>query len=287
MVDYNKLFEEINTLVSEQFQKHKKQIQQITSSSSNDIQVDKLSILWNDITNEISELTNDWSSRPNSILENISPIDHFESVDDFQEVLSAYLLCAKILSTDIPEFIIRKLCYFENGLNTLISLATNKDMISSTDEDLNICLSSITSLATFESSKIAKALVEFMQTLDNKYENVLDTLVQSLVLMRNHSIDLLVDVLNTRTSFNDCHEHMLSALSKIGAFEKSDKIYKCLKSSFLKIENKSFGALILSDYGDGRAIPALRGYAEKNKDTIEKNVHFDIKYAVEQLGGTL
>jgi len=51
------------------------------------------------------------------------------------------------------------------------------------------------------------------------------------------------------------------------------------------MSNKVLGAACLAAYGDGRAIPALRGYIEKNRNTIDSVTFFEIKGAIEKLGG--
>ena len=41
------------------------------------------------------------------------------------------------------------------------------------------------------------------------------------------------------------------------------------------------------DYGDGRAIPMLKGYVNRNKDTISRDLFYEIMSAVQNLGGDI
>jgi len=66
-----------------------------------------------------------------------------------------------------------------------------------------------------------------------------------------------------------------------------DSIYRTIKSTFLKMENKIFGAICLGNFGDGRAIPVLRGYIEKNRNTIDFETFLEIKSSIYRLGGNI
>ena len=46
-----------------------------------------------------------------------------------------------------------------------------------------------------------------------------------------------------------------------------DVVYACIKDTFIKMDDKIIGAICIGDLGDGRAIPFLRGYVEKNMDS--------------------
>ena len=73
----------------------------------------------------------------------------------------------------------------------------------------------------------------------------------------------------------------------VGRSDKSDRIFYKLKDAFKKIKNKRIGAECLANYGDGRAIPLLRGYTERYIDNISPDEYYEIKLAVERLGGSM
>lgn len=64
-------------------------------------------------------------------------------------------------------------------------------------------------------------------------------------------------------------------------------IMGCLKEYFLKYEKVVLGASNLAEYGDSRAIPALRGYAQRHMALLDKETFYEIKSAVERLGGNM
>ena len=82
-------------------------------------------------------------------------------------------------------------------------------------------------------------------------------------------------------------EQLVMALSDAARGSGSEEVYRCLKSAFLNMSDKSVGAYCLGNYGDGRAIPALRGYLTKNKGSIGKDTFFDIISAIKRLGGSI
>ena len=75
-------------------------------------------------------------------------------------------------------------------------------------------------------------------------------------------------------------------LPGLASVNKSDSVYKLLKNSFLRMENKILGASALSEYGDGRGIPVLRGYIEKNLQSIDRETFYELKKSIEILGGS-
>ena len=41
------------------------------------------------------------------------------------------------------------------------------------------------------------------------------------------------------------------------------------------------------EYGDGRAIPMLKGYVNRNKHSIDRDLFYEIMSAVQNLGGDI
>jgi hypothetical protein len=93
------------------------------------------------------------------------------------------------------------------------------------------------------------------------------------------------EFLSGRDIFVDNDFHLIIAMIEIDSGRKSEKLYKLLKESFRKTTNKGLAARCIADYGDGRAVPLLRGYLERNMDNLDKHTVLDIKSAVLALGG--
>ncbi|HOJ11298.1 MAG TPA: hypothetical protein PK733_11995 [Clostridiales bacterium] len=111
----------------------------------------------------------------------------------------------------------------------------------------------------------------------------------ALVSIGENAIRPLIDILTNTNEYGEPHEYLAMALADIGKDNRSDEIYRCLKKMFLKYDKdkKNITSDCLAVYGDGRAIPALRGYIEKNLDRIDEDIFYAVKIAIDKLGGNM
>ncbi len=103
------------------------------------------------------------------------------------------------------------------------------------------------------------------------------------------SVPFIIDKLesNTDTGLTGPFEDLVIILSRIGKENPSEDIYLALKHAFRYMQNKVYAVICLAEYGDGRAIPMLKGYVNRNKDTIERDLFYEIMSAVRNLGGDI
>lgn len=80
-------------------------------------------------------------------------------------------------------------------------------------------------------------------------------------------------------------EYLLIALTDIGKDKPCEDIYRCLKNSFLTMENQIIGTICLGDYGDGRAVAFLRGWVLKHPEVTDKAILSEIYSSIKRLGG--
>jgi hypothetical protein len=90
-----------------------------------------------------------------------------------------------------------------------------------------------------------------------------------------------------QAEYKPAHEYLLIALTDIGKICPDDRIYRCLRESFRKMKNKAIGAICLGDYGDGRAVPVLRGWLDQNPDLADRQIFYEVISAIRRLGGTV
>ncbi|NMB95129.1 MAG: hypothetical protein GYA02_00715 [Clostridiaceae bacterium] len=109
----------------------------------------------------------------------------------------------------------------------------------------------------------------------------------ALISIGEPAIRPLLDLLTKTEEYNDYHEYLAMALANIAKDYKSEEIYKCLRKMFRKHNNKIVMADCLAHYGDGRAIPALRGYIEKNIDNVDPDTLYSFGLAIKELGGSM
>jgi hypothetical protein len=100
-------------------------------------------------------------------------------------------------------------------------------------------------------------------------------------------IEYIRKSIREKADLGPAQEYLLIILTDIGKIWPEDDIFNCIKDCFRKMSNKAIGAICLGDYGDGRAIPALRGYLEKNPQMSDRQVLAEVLSAIRRLGGDI
>ena len=229
----------------------------------------------------------EWENTPADEINGITPLEYFNGINDFEELIDLFKAGAVICDDDLPEALLNKLKSFgDEAVEYLMQLAFDKECQNLNEDESLIALNAIKVLGVWKSDKAVGKMIDMLFTLsEHEDELFMESIRESLVNIGLPSVDPVIGQLEAAQSFTDAHEYLMMALADIGAQNKSDKIYRCLKNVFLKMSNKVLGAACLATYGDGRAIPALRGYIEKNKNTMDSVTFFEIKGAIESLGG--
>jgi len=227
-----------------------------------------------------------WENTSLDEIDGTTPLEYFNRINDFETLIELFKVGAVICDDSMPEALLDRLKSFgDEAVDSLMELAFGSEGRKLEGDESLIALNAIKVLGSWKLDKAVGKMIDMLFTLSEHDDLFKENIREALVNIGLPSVDPIIGQLETAQDFTDAHEYLLMALAEIGAGNKSDKIYRCLKSAFLKMSNKILGAACLATYGDGRAIPALRGYIEKNKSTIDRVTFFEIKAAIEKLGG--
>lgn len=228
-----------------------------------------------------------WNRQGIVELDNQSPEQFIKAITSFDEIKEFFKVGAKLCDKDLPEIFINKLKSFgDESSNFFLKIAIDKAFIES-EEEVFISIMAIRLLGEWKVEEAILPLIDLIYELNEEKEIVVEEIVSALINIGSSSAQKLIELLEVKEAIGYIDEYILSALEKIGKDNKSDAIYKCLKDVFFKMEDKILGAMCLGDYGDGRAITALRGYLEKNKGEIDKEIYNEVKAAIKRLGGSV
>ncbi len=229
----------------------------------------------------------EWERTPIQELGSRTPGEYLESIDDLETLMELFKAGAVLCDRDLPVVLTNRLFRFgEMAENYLLEMA--KCVVKADDADAYyIFLMSIRTLGIWKSRKAVSPLLDILRGCDDSEEQVMEEIQAAFVNIGLQAEGQLVEELNRSEEIDLYHEYILLALADIGKYAKSDAVYRCLKNAFLKMENKIIGASALANYGDGRAVPALRGVIERNKETIDAETFYELKTAVENLGGSI
>jgi len=139
-----------------------------------------------------------------------------------------------------------------------------------------------------DGSLIAAILDRFLSYPETR-DFVADSIAGYVEAFPEVSVPFIIDKLdsNSDSGLTGPFEDLVIILSRIGKNQPSEDIYMALKHAFRYMKNKIYAVICLMEYGDGRAIPMLKGYVNRNKDTIERDLFYEIMSAVRNLGGDI
>ncbi|MCR5617792.1 MAG: hypothetical protein K6F83_05855 [Clostridiales bacterium] len=139
-----------------------------------------------------------------------------------------------------------------------------------------------------DGSLVAAILDRFLSYPETR-DFVADSIAGYVEAFPEVSVPFIIDKLdsNSDSGLTGPFEDLVIILSRIGKNQPSEDIYMALKHAFRYMKNKIYAVICLMEYGDGRAIPMLKGYVNRNKDTIERDLFYEIMSAVRNLGGDI
>ena len=76
-------------------------------------------------------------------------------------------------------------------------------------------------------------------------------------------------------------------LTEIGKQHKTEEIYQTLRHAFRYMNNKIYAVICLAEYGDDRAVAMFKNYINRNQQTIERDLFYEMMSAIQNLGGDI
>jgi hypothetical protein len=254
--------------------------------------IDPLGLEEEDIAEFIKNDLIKWEDMPLKELNGETPSEFFAEITEFDKAVELFKQAAMLCDKDIPELFLDSFRGFgDKTIQALLSIASDKHLINS-DEKFLIPLMSIRVLGIWGDDSAVIPMINLLSELSNNSQSIDSNIIpeeikEALIKIGKPSVKPVIDSIESSADFDEVCESLMFVLTQIGRDNKTDEIFKCLKRSFLRIKNKAYGAIYLGDYGDWRAISVLRGYVEKNKVTIDHETFYEIKSAVERLGGDM
>jgi len=236
---------------------------------------------------EVEEAIIKWEETPFLELDNQSPREFLSKINDFEVTIDLFKLGAKMCDIDLPKPLIEKLASFGDAtVERFLEFASNNEVLSKSEDEF-VPVIAVKILGEWKLEKVIVPILKILLKSTDQYELLNEEIIEALVEIGNPSVEHILKAIEASEDKNYLNEGLIGALVRIGKENKSDQVFKCLKDAFSNTKNKMLLAMYLGDYGDGRAIPALRGYVTKNIGTIDKDTFYQIKVAIKRLGGSI
>ena len=92
---------------------------------------------------------------------------------------------------------------------------------------------------------------------------------------------------NTEEGLEGPCEDVLIMLTEIGKQHKTEEMYQTLRHAFRYMTNKIYAVICLAEYGDDRAVAMFKNYINRNQQTIERDLFYEMMSAIQNLGGDI
>lgn len=229
-----------------------------------------------------------WGGTPLKELGCKTPREYVASVETLEELLGMFREGAVICDDDLPGIFLDRLRSFgDEAVEALLRICKDLSLLDGGEESFMIPIMAVQVLGEWKIAGAVDVLIGMLAYKGDVCDLLFEKVESSLVSIGEPAVGGILRAIEASGPDSPAGEYLLTALADAARGSRSEEVYRCLKNSFLNMSNKSMGAFCLGNYGDGRAVPALRGYLIKNRRDLDKNSFFDIISAIERLGGNI
>jgi len=233
----------------------------------------------------IAEIEEKWLNNEIAEIGNITPNEYIRSLVSLEALVNFFINIASISDVGVPDILTDRLKeYGKPAADMLFSLI--KESSVSQDQNMRLAIpQAVYAIGCIRIDEYKNKLISLL--VDSCKDEMIseaicaaiseydDTILEDLIKAFNASNQVLVQ------------EHLFICVSEISKNYRSDEIFYFLKNAFKVLANLKLSVEVLGDYGDGRAIPLLRGYILKNIKEIDKATFNHMRAVIKKLDGEI
>lgn len=228
-----------------------------------------------DFTILINQARSDWEEKE---FKGQIPEAYFTTLKTESDFKEAFEKSSVICDEFIPDSFVKNI--LSSGFMGII------EKYAFQDSPIDMKNAAIKIIGISKSELYVSRLIELLYSEGEYGELIKETARQAIIDVGSASIPFLEENLSGKDILSDDDFHIVIALIGIDNNKKNDTVFKILKDSFRKTSDKALAARCLADYGDGRAVPMLRSYLERNLTKMDENTVLELQGAVLSLGGS-
>lgn len=235
------------------------------------------------------KVMDEWEDTSLYELDGLTPKQYFESLSTVNEIIELFTLLEEKNGGILPNGLTERV----KRLDDVIACDLLA-MMESMDLGETKCLNSTQKAAvhiveTLGNPRFINALIKVVSQLDNEKtdEETFTRVMDAIRAIGEPILDPLINLVENGKKKDRLYIYLILTIGKIASGNKSERIYSMLKDYFRNSEKKFVEANALAIYGDGRAIPAIRGYVERNLENLSYWEYIQFKEAVLLLGGNM
>ena len=233
----------------------------------------------------IQEIEAKWLNEAIAEIDNLTPKEYINSFLSLRDLMDFFIEVASVSDVGIPDIVIDR--FKEHGLpaaDMLFKFVKNNIELQ-TDSNKLALSHAVFAIGILKYNEYKEKLIGLLMEYSNE-EMISEAICAAIT---EYGDEILKDLIK---SFNEAEhelvkEYLLICIADISKEHPSDEVFSLLKSAFRVLKNIKVAAEVLGDYGDGRAIPMLRGHIVKNINEIDRDTFNLIRAVIKKLGGEI
>ena len=236
-----------------------------------------------------------WFSTELEGLADGTPEAFFDSILSLEDALEVFDVAAKMVDGDLPDPFLLRLGAFGDAVpEALLEKAFSHSWERRDDEDemvfhdlLTVDIAALRILGFWKSSIAVEPVLDRFLEIARPDEYLADGIRDFVIGFESGIVPELISRLEAPSDpkLGGGYEYLLIFLAQLGTADPSEIIFQTLKSAFRAMENKVIAALCLGDYGDGRAVPMLKSYLDRNIRVVDRQLFYETLSVIKKLGG--
>ena len=238
-----------------------------------------------------------WFSAELEGLSDSTPEGFFDSLVELDDVMEVFSIAAEKVDGDLPDLLMLRVgAHGEDAVKRLIELALMHEWTPEEGEDTEIFrdkiavdLAAVRVLGKWNVESAVKPVFDRFISLAEPDEFVADTFKNFVVPYWGKIVPELIARLDALldSGVKGPGEYLVICLTEIGKTEPEEEIFQSLRRVFRKMDHKVIASICLGDYGDGRAVPLLKGYLDRHVHEIDRQFFYETLSAIKRLGGDI
>ena len=233
----------------------------------------------------IAEIEEEWLNKEIAEIGNITPKEYIRSFVSLEALVEFFISIASVSDVGAPDILIDRLKeYGKPAADMLFNLI--KESLGSQDQSMSLAIpQAVYAIGCIRIDEYKIKLISLL--IDSCKDEMISEAICAAIALYDDTI--LEDLINTFNSTDQAlvQEHLLTCVVEISKEHRSDEIFYFLKNAFRVVSNLKLSVEVLGDYGDGRAIPLLRGYVLKNIKEMDKATFNHMRAVIKKLGGEI
>jgi len=233
----------------------------------------------------IAEIEGEWLNNRMSELNDESPLEYINSISSLDDLVEMFIDIAAVSDIGVPDILIDRLReYGEPAADKLFNFI--KEWLENKEPDKVSAVSqAVYAIGCFRYKEYRQKLIALLLECF-KDDYISEAICAAIV---EYDVDILEDLIKAfnATQQPEVQEYLLTCVGEISKENQSDEIFYFLKHAFRVVSNIKVAAEVIGDYGDGRAIPLLRGYILKNIKELDRVTFNHIRGVIKKLGGEI